>query len=110
MKKLEAITKPYKLDAIKEVLVELGIDGMTVSEVRGLRRGGFIKNPTDFQEDYLPRIKLEIVIPDDRVEEIIAAIQRVAGCAAEDNGEILVEPVDQSIRIRTGESLDSRVV
>ncbi|MFQ3577907.1 MAG: P-II family nitrogen regulator [Verrucomicrobiia bacterium] len=107
MKKIEAITKPYKLDAIKEALVDLGIEGMTVSEVRDLRAGSFLSHQRSFQDDYLPRLKLEIVVRDELVEEAVNAIQRSAAAMPSDqDGTILVEPVENSLRIRTGEKSD----
>jgi nitrogen regulatory protein P-II 1 len=110
MKKVEAIIKPFKLDDVKEALTGIGIIGMTVSEVRGfgrqkghteLYRGG------EYTVDFLPKIKIEVVVPDhfvDKVAEVVAGV--VAGAAKTGNigdGKIFVSPVETAIRIRTGE-------
>ncbi len=104
MKKIEVIVKPFKLDAIKEALVELGIQGMTVSEVRELREGSCLTADDDFSENYQPRIKIEVVLADGLVEEAISAIQTGANSFGRNDAEILVEPVEKSIRIRTKET------
>ncbi len=106
MKKLEIVVKPFRLDAIKEALVERGIDGMTVSEVRGLRHEP-VPPGGAFEPDYIPRMKLEIIVPDELVDEICAAVHEAA---ADREGPqrivpaIFIVPVQRAIRIRTGES------
>ncbi|MGF1657705.1 MAG: P-II family nitrogen regulator [Verrucomicrobiales bacterium] len=107
MKKIETITKPYRLDAIKAVLAEMGIDGMTISEVKGPRSARSPRMPGFIQSDYVPKIKIEVVAPDHRVDELVHAIIRACkGGQGDGDGRIFIEPIDQSIRIRTGESTD----
>jgi nitrogen regulatory protein P-II 1 len=106
MKKIEAIIKPFKLDDVKEALTGIGVIGMTVSEVRGfgrqkghteLYRGG------EYTVDFLPKIKVEVVVPDqfvDKVAEVVAAAAKTGNIG---DGKIFVTPVETAIRIRTGE-------
>lgn len=107
MKKIEAIVKPFKLDEIKERLDELGVQGMTVSEVKGFGRGGGkapIYPGAEYIIDFVPQIKLEIVVPDDLVHPIIDALLESARTGHVGDGKIFVIPIDEAIRIRTGES------
>lgn len=107
MKKIEAIVKPFKLDDIKDRLQEIGIAGMTVSEVKGFGRGGGkapIYPGAEYIIDFVPKIKLEIVVDDDLVHEAIEAIMEAARTGHVGDGKIFVLPVDEAIRIRTGES------
>lgn len=106
MKKLEVIIKPFKLDDVKERLTSLGIKGMTVSEVRGFgRQKGHteIYRGAEYVVDFLPKIKLEVVVPDRRVAEIASAIREAANTGKIGDGKIFVIPVDECVRIRTGE-------
>lgn len=107
MKKVECIIKPFKLEDVKNAICELGITGMTVSEVRGFgRQKGHteIYRGAEYQVDFIPKIKLEMIVSSDRVDELVSAIQREANTGRIGDGKIFVSSIDQSIRIRTGES------
>ena len=107
MKKIEAIIKPFKLDAIKDKLNEIGIDGITVSEVKGFgrQRGQTeLYRGAQYVVDFLPKTKIEIVVPDDMAEQVITAIVETARTGRIGDGKIFVESIDEAIRIRTGES------
>lgn len=111
MRKVECIIKPFKLDDVKGVLTDLGITGMTVSEVRGFgRQKGHTElyRGAEYQIDFIPKVKIELVIPAERLTEVVSAIQK-EGCTGRiGDGKIFILPVDQSMRIRTGETgLDS---
>ena len=106
MKKVEAIIKPFKLDDVKEALTGLGVSGMTVSEVRGfgrqkghteLYRGG------EYTVDFLPKIKVEVVVPDNLVAKVMDVLASAAKTGSIGDGKIFVHPVETAIRIRTGE-------
>ncbi|MGA7875493.1 MAG: P-II family nitrogen regulator [Desulfoferrobacter sp.] len=106
MKKIEAIIKPFKLDDVKEKLSEVGIKGMTVSEVRGFgRQKGHteIYRGAEYVVDFLPKIKIEVVIPDDHVAEVVEAVRQAAYTGKIGDGKIFVLPVEECVRIRTGE-------
>jgi nitrogen regulatory protein P-II 1 len=111
MKKIECIIKPFKLDDVKSVLSDMGVTGMTVSEVRGFgRQKGHTElyRGAEYQIDFIPKVKIELVVSADRVAEVVAAVQKEACTGRIGDGKIFVLDVDQSIRIRTGESgLDS---
>lgn len=107
MKKIESIIKPFKLDDVKEKLTALGVKGMTVTEVRGFgRQKGHteIYRGAEYVVDFLPKIKIEIVVPDDHVREIVDAIRQAANTGKIGDGKIFVIPVDECVRIRTGET------
>jgi nitrogen regulatory protein P-II 1 len=107
MKKIEAIVKPFKLDDIKDKLSNLGIKGMTVSEVRGFgRQKGHteIYRGAEYVVDFLPKIKIEVVVPDGQVPEVVEAIRTAANTGKIGDGKIFVIPVEECVRIRTGES------
>jgi nitrogen regulatory protein P-II 1 len=107
MKKVEAIIKPFKLEDVKSALTEIGITGMTVSEVRGFgRQKGHTElyRGAEYQIDFLPKVKIELVLPDDLVEKVVTLILKEANTGRIGDGKIFVSPVDQSIRIRTGET------
>jgi nitrogen regulatory protein P-II 1 len=107
MKKIECIIKPFKLDDVKGVLTEKGITGMTVSEVRGFgRQKGHTElyRGAEYQIDFIPKVKIELVVIAERVAEIVEAIQKEACTGRIGDGKIFVSPVEQSIRIRTGET------
>ncbi|MBU0995755.1 MAG: P-II family nitrogen regulator [Proteobacteria bacterium] len=106
MKKLEVVIKPFKLDDVKEALNEKGIVGMTVTEVKGYgRQKGHkeIYRGAEYVVDFMPKLKIEIVAADDRVDEIIETICKAANTGKIGDGKIFVLPVDDVIRIRTGE-------
>ncbi|MCK4691307.1 MAG: P-II family nitrogen regulator [Desulfuromonadales bacterium] len=107
MRKIECIIKPFKLDGVKAVLCDLGVNGMTVSEVRGFgRQKGHTElyRGAEYQIDFIPKVKLELVVSADQVEEVVTAVQREARTGRIGDGKIFVTPVEQSIRIRTGET------
>ena len=107
LKKIEAIIKPFKLDDVKEALNEIGIRGMTVSEVKGYgRQKGHkeVYRGAEYVVDFIPKIKIEIVASDDMVAEIIATIQEAAHTGKIGDGKIFVTPVESCLRIRTGET------
>jgi nitrogen regulatory protein PII len=107
MKKLEAIIKPFKLNDVKEGLTKLGIQGMTVTEVKGFgRQRGHkeIYRGAEYQIDFVPKIKMEIVVPDSLVPDTVKVIQEKARTGDIGDGKIFVYPMEEAIRIRTGES------
>ena len=107
MKKIEAIIKPFKLDDVKEALSEIGIYGMTVTEVNGYgRQKGHkeIYRGAEYVVDFVPKIKIEIVVSDDRAEEAISMVRDAANTGKIGDGKIFVMPVEQAIRVRTGET------
>ncbi|MGA1847171.1 P-II family nitrogen regulator [Deferribacter abyssi] len=107
MKKIEAIIKPFKLDDVKEKLTELGIKGLTISEVKGFgRQKGHTElyRGAEYVIDFIPKIKIEVVVPDDMVESVIEAIIESARTGRIGDGKIFVIPIDEIIRIRTGET------
>ncbi len=107
MKKIEAIIKPFKLDDVKEKLAEVGVKGMTVTEVRGFgRQKGHteIYRGAEYVVDFIPKIKIEVVSADDRVSEVVEAIRDAAHTGKIGDGKIFVLPVEECVRIRTGES------
>jgi nitrogen regulatory protein P-II 1 len=107
MKKIEAYIKPFKLDDVKAALMEIGVRGMSVTEVRGFgRQKGHTElyRGSEYKVDFLPKTKLEIVVPDDKVEQVIEVIQKVARTGQVGDGKIFIIPVEDAVRIRTGES------
>jgi len=106
MKKVEAIIKPFKLEEVKDALIKIGIHGMTVSEVRGFgRQKGEteIYRGTEYVVDFLPKIKIEVIVKDDEVEKVVETIANTARTGRVGDGKIFVIPVEDVIRIRTGE-------
>ena len=106
MQKVEAIIKPFKLDEVKEALNAIGIQGITVSEVKGFgRQKGHTElyRGAEYVVDFLPKIKLEIVVPDDLVPKVVEAIQIAANTGRIGDGKIFVMPVIEAVRIRTGD-------
>jgi nitrogen regulatory protein P-II 1 len=106
MKKIEAVIKPFKLDDVKEKLAGVGIKGMTVSEVRGFgRQKGHteIYRGAEYVVDFIPKIKIEIVVTDDQVAEVVNTIRDAAFTGKIGDGKIFVVPVEECVRIRTGE-------
>jgi nitrogen regulatory protein PII len=107
MKKLEAIIKPFKLEDVKESLAEIGIQGMTVTEVKGFgRQKGHteIYRGSEYTVDFLPKVKIEVVIDDERADEVAAAIVKSANTGKIGDGKVFISNVEQAIRIRTGET------
>jgi len=112
VKKIEAIIKPFKLDDVKEALTGAGIIGMTVTEVRGfgrqkghteMYRGG------EYTVDFLPKIKIEIVVPDALADKVVALVSGAARTGSIGDGKVFVEPLEEAFRIRTGERGDNAV-
>ena len=106
MKKLEAVIKPFKLDDVREALSEIGITGMTVTEVKGFgRQKGHTElyRGADYVVDFLPKVKLEVVLNDEQVERAIEAITEAARTGKIGDGKIFITTVEQVVRIRTGE-------
>ncbi|GGB76933.1 MULTISPECIES: P-II family nitrogen regulator [Glycocaulis] len=109
MKKIEAIIKPFKLDDVKEALQEIGLQGLTVTEAKGFgRQKGHTElyRGAEYVVDFLPKIKIELVIPDSRVDAAVEAIQNAAQTGRIGDGKIFIMPVETAIRIRTGETGD----
>jgi nitrogen regulatory protein P-II 1 len=112
MKKIEAIIKPFKLEEVKEAIEEVGITGMTVSEVKGFgRQKGHteIYRGSEYTVDFLPKVKLELVLADDRVDAAVAAIVKAAKTGKIGDGKVFVSNVEQAIRIRTEEKGEAAV-
>ena len=110
MQKVEAIIKPFKLDEVKDALAGLGIQGLTVSEVKGFgRQKGHTElyRGAEYVVDFLPKIKLEIVVADAMVEQVVSAIADAANSGRIGDGKFFVLPIEESVRIRTGERGDS---
>jgi nitrogen regulatory protein P-II 1 len=112
MKKIEAIIKPFKLDDVKAALTGAGIVGMTVTEVRGfgrqkghteMYRGG------EYKVDFLPKLKLEIVVPDTLADKVVSLVVGAARTGSIGDGKVFVEPLEEAVRIRTGERGDNAV-
>lgn len=106
MKKVEAIIKPFKLTEVKDRLIEIGVHGMTVTEVKGFgRQKGHTElyRGTEYNIDFLPKIKMEIVVTEDQVEKVIEAITSVAHSGQIGDGKIFVTSIDETIRVRTKE-------
>jgi len=107
MKKIEAIIKPFKLDDVKEALQDVGLQGITVTEAKGFgRQKGHTElyRGAEYVVDFLPQVKIEIVLPDDLVERAVDAIRKAAQTGRIGDGKIFVSTVEEAIRIRTGET------
>jgi nitrogen regulatory protein P-II 1 len=112
MKQITAIIKPFKLDEVREGLAELGVTGLTVTEVKGFgRQKGHTElyRGAEYVVDFLPKIKVEVVVADDRVDTVIDAIVKAAHTGKIGDGKIFVTAVEQVIRIRTGETNESAI-
>jgi nitrogen regulatory protein P-II 1 len=112
MKKVEAIIKPFKLDDVREALTEAGITGLTVTEVKGYgRQKGHTETyrGAEYKVDFLPKLKLTIVLSDDNVERCIEAIMAKAATGKIGDGKIFVTDIERAIRIRTGEENDEAI-
>ncbi|MFQ3199215.1 MAG: nitrogen regulatory protein P-II 1 [Paraglaciecola sp.] len=112
MKKIEAIIKPFKMDDVREALAEVGVSGMTVTEVKGFgRQKGHTElyRGAEYNVDFLPKIKLEVILPDEQLELAIEAIMKTAQTGKIGDGKIFVYEVERVIRIRTGEENEEAV-
>jgi nitrogen regulatory protein P-II 1 len=106
MKKIEAIVKPFKLEEVKDALTKIGVQGMTVTEVKGFgRQRGHteVYRGAEYKIDFIPKSKIELIVPDDLVNQVIEAIERAAKTGKIGDGKIFLCPVEEVIRIRTGE-------
>jgi len=107
MKKIETIIKPFKLDEVKDALNEIGITGMTINEVKGFgRQRGHkeIYRGAEYQVDFVPKVKIEVVVPADQADKVVATIADSAKTGKIGDGKIFVFPAERAIRIRTGET------
>jgi nitrogen regulatory protein PII len=112
MKLIKAIIKPFKLDEVKDALTEIGVEGMTVSEVKGFgRQKGHteIYRGSEYTVDFLPKVKLEVAVGDDVVDKVIDAIVTAGQTGKIGDGKVFVLPIEQAVRIRTGEKGDEAV-
>lgn len=110
MKKIEAIIKPFKLDEVKEALHDVGVSGITVTEAKGFgRQKGHTElyRGAEYVVDFLPKVKLEIVVPDDLSDRVVEAITNAAETGRIGDGKIFVSPIESVVRIRTGERDES---
>ena len=110
MKMIEAIVKPFKLDEVKEALVEIGVQGMTVTEVKGFGRQKGSKETyrgAEYTTDFLPKIKIELYVADNMVQKVVDAIIRTAKSGSVGDGKIFVSDLESVVRIRTGETGES---
>ena len=106
MKKVEAIIKPFKLDEVKDALSEVGVQGMTVTEVKGFGRTGGkreVYRGSAYVVDFVPKVKIEVVVPDSLVGQVLEAIEKAGKTGRIGDGKIFVSGVEEAIRIRTGE-------
>ncbi len=107
MKKIEAIIRPFKIDDVREALIEIGIKGMTITEVKGYgRQKGHTEmyRGSEYQIDFLPKMKIEIITPDAQVEKVVGTIIKSAKTGQVGDGKIFIYPVEEVIRVRTEES------
>ena len=106
MKKIEAIIKPFKLDEVKDALHEVGIQGITVTEAKGFgRQKGHTElyRGAEYVVDFLPKVKLEVIVPDEKIQQVVETIEKAAKTGRIGDGKIFVLNVEEAIRIRTGE-------
>lgn len=112
VKKIEAIIKPFKLDEVKEALHEIGVSGITVTEARGFgRQKGHTElyRGAEYVVDFLPKVKLEVVVTDDQADRVVEAIAAAAQTGRIGDGKIFVSTIDRALRIRTGETDDDAI-
>ncbi|MDR3086772.1 MAG: P-II family nitrogen regulator [Azoarcus sp.] len=112
MKKIEAIIKPFKLEEVREALSEIGVSGLTVTEVKGFgRQKGHTElyRGAEYVVDFLPKVKIEVVVLDDVADQAVEAIVKAARTGKIGDGKIFVSPVEQVVRIRTGETGDAAI-
>lgn len=110
MKKVEAIIKPFRLDDVKEALHEVGVQGLTVTEAKGFgRQKGHTElyRGAEYVVDFLPKLKIEVVVSDNQLDDVLTAIENAARSGKIGDGKIFVLPVEQAVRIRTGERDDN---
>ena len=105
MKKVEAIIKPFSLDEVKQALADIGVTGLTASEIRGFGRqpGRSASSGSEYAGDFHPKVKLEVVVAEAMVGKVIEAVERVARTGRVGDGKVFVTPVGEAIRVRTGE-------
>ncbi len=106
MKQIEAIIKPFKLDEVKEALTKIGIQGMTITEVKGFgRQKGHTElyRGAEYAVDFLPKVKIQILVPDDKASQVVDTVVKTARTGKIGDGKIFIVPVEEVIRIRTGE-------
>ena len=112
MKKVEAIIKPFKLDEVKDALAEVGVKGMTVTDVKGFGRTGGkreVYRGSAYVVDFVPKVKVEIVVPDELTAQVVEAVEKAAQTGRIGDGKIFVSSVEEAIRIRTGERGEAAV-
>ena len=112
MKKIEAIIKPFKLDEVKEALDKVGVTGITITEAKGFgRQKGHTElyRGSEYTVDFLPKVKIEVVVPEHLADKVVATIVSAAKTGSIGDGKVFVLPIDESIRIRTGETGESAV-
>ena len=112
MKKIEAIIKPFKLDEVKDALSEVGIQGMTVTEVKGFGRTGGKKEVyrgSAYVVDFVPKVKVEVVVADSQAQDVIDAMEKSARTGRIGDGKIFMTPIEHAVRIRTGETGEEAV-
>jgi nitrogen regulatory protein P-II 1 len=112
MKKVEAIIKPFKLDEVKDALGEIGVQGMTVTEVKGFGRTGGkreVYRGSAYVVDFVPKVKIEVVVADELVVPVLEAVEKAAKTGRIGDGKIFVTPVEEAVRIRTGERGDDAI-
>ncbi len=112
MKKIEAIIKPFKLDDVKDALTELGVVGMTVTEVRGFgRQKGHTElyRGSEYTIDFLPKVKVEVIVPDHLADKVVSTIVAAARTGSIGDGKVFVMPLEEALRIRTGETGEAAV-
>ena len=106
MKKIECIIRPFKLEEVKEALSNVGVRGMTVSEVRGFGRSRGhteLYRGSEYTIEFVPKLKIEIVVAEENVDKVVEAVQQAASTGKIGDGKIFIIPIDETIRIRTGE-------
>lgn len=107
MKKIEIITRPFKLDDVKKAITDLGVQGMTVSDVKGFgRQRGHkeVYRGAEYQVDFVPKVKIEVILDDERLPEVLKSVQEAARTGQIGDGKIFVTTIDDAMRIRTGET------
>lgn len=110
MKKIEAIVRPHRMDEVREALHEIGVKGMTITEVKGIgRQKGHTETyrGSEYEINFVPKIKIEIVVPDEQLQKVIATVIRTAKTGEVGDGKIFVQPIEDAIRVRTEESGES---
>ena len=112
MKKIEAIVRPHKMEDIREALHEIGVNGMTITDVKGIgRQKGHTETyrGSEYEINFVPKIKLEVVVPDDQVQKVISIIIKTAKTGEVGDGKIFLLPIEEAIRVRTEESGESAI-